>query len=205
MTENRTQLGFTGYPCLMSQFGHPTGFLNVFLQIQAGSIHHHRIKTQLDGFPNNIEVVDPLPILINYRDVIQMQAYVMRVAIFLKLLVHGRHASTLKLPPLRPSHFYQGKDILIDYRPDHRFQHGKVRYVESRNQEAGLPGIGKDLCCCIHFIFLQNYFDDSAGAMQLPELATGEATAGLHPSCSPGLPDRRGSGGLSPCGSCGGR
>jgi len=144
MPQHRPQLGLNRDARRMGQGDHFPRGGDVVRQAQARAVDHHRVVAQTDRLADNRAEVDRQAVLVDDRDVIQVQADMRRRRPLLEFGHDRRRPAGLELGPLQAGHFDQGEAVLIDHGADHRGHHRQVGNVEGRHGDPGPVGIAHD-------------------------------------------------------------
>ena len=88
---------------------------------------------EIDSLLNDSEIVNPLTVFVDYGNVIEVQADMVRVLPMVELFCNGIRAGSTEFQPLQTGGLYQSKAVLIDNSPDDRFYHRQIGHVEGRN------------------------------------------------------------------------
>src|SRR5512133_303904 len=100
---------------------------------------------QSNGLLDDSKIIHPLIIFIYDRDMIEVQPDMIQVLPIEEFFRYRFGSACRNLQPFQARSFDQSKSVLIKHRPDNRFGHWQIRYVEGWNRDSSLQRVLNDL------------------------------------------------------------
>ena len=79
-----------------------------------------------------------------------MEPDIVRLVPFLEFFHHGSRAVASKLDPFQTGYLDEGETILTSHGPDDRLDHGEIRDIKGRDDDACLLRIFDDIIGVLH-------------------------------------------------------
>ena len=120
---------------------------NVLRQRQAGTVDHNRLVSHIQRPFQKRKKIDSFLILVDGRDMIQVEQRITLFAEFEVLLRHSLRTLRFKLFPLQSGNLHHGDRVFIHDGLHHRFHHGQIRDIERRNDRLVLQCRSNRMFC----------------------------------------------------------
>ena len=115
------------------KLGRLIGDGNVLRKRQAGTVDHNRLVSHIQRPFQKRKKIDSFLILVDGRDMIQVEQRITLFAEFEVLLRHSLRTLRFKLFPLQSGNLHHGDRVFIHDGLHHRFHHGQIGNIKCRD------------------------------------------------------------------------